>query len=154
MVMGGGLSRSLRAVAVRATEAHTANASSRVDLWKGLARESAHCGASLLASFPSLPHAAPEGLRKSGGRNNAGHVTSRYRGGGAKRLYRVVDFARGSSTTRGLVTRLEYDPNRSARIALVNYAAAAVGDAPASPLRFSYILAPPRASSPATRSGP
>ena len=81
-------------------------------------------------------------MRKSGGRNNAGRVTSRHRGGGAKRLYRVVDFARAPSTTRGLVTRLEYDPNRSARIALVNYAAAAVGDAPASPPRLSYILAP------------
>lgn len=73
-----------------------------------------------------------QGLRKSGGRNNAGRITSRHRGGGAKRLYRHVDFVRPPQV-RGLVTRLEYDPNRSARIALVNYAQGATLPPPPPP---------------------
>lgn len=58
---------------------------------------------------------------RRGGRNNTGRITSRYRGGGAKRLYRLVDFKRDKEGIPGKVAALEYDPNRSARIALVHY---------------------------------
>jgi large subunit ribosomal protein L2 len=63
-----------------------------------------------------------EGLKKSGGRNNKGHATARGIGGGHKRLYRVVDFKRRLWDVAATVERLEYDPNRSAFIALVKYA--------------------------------
>ena len=59
---------------------------------------------------------------KSGGRNNAGRITTRHRGGGHKQRYRVVDFKRTKDGIPGTVERLEYDPNRSANIALVLYA--------------------------------
>lgn len=71
-------------------------------------------------------------LRKSGGRNNVGRVTTRHRGGGHKRLYRLVDFHRDKVGVPAKVTAIEYDPNRSARIALLQYADGARG----------YILAP------------
>jgi large subunit ribosomal protein L2 len=58
---------------------------------------------------------------KSGGRNHHGHVTSRRRGGGHKRLYRLVDFKRNKAGIAGKVERVEYDPNRTANIALVVY---------------------------------
>lgn len=61
-------------------------------------------------------------LRKSGGRNNEGKVTCRFRGGGHKRRYRLVDFKRKKDGIVGTVTHIEYDPNRSCRIALVEYA--------------------------------
>jgi len=60
-------------------------------------------------------------LTKSGGRNNQGRLTSKNRGGGHKRLYRIIDFKRNKDGVRGEVTALEYDPNRSANIALVQY---------------------------------
>jgi large subunit ribosomal protein L2 len=60
-------------------------------------------------------------LRKSGGRNNRGRITVRHRGGGHKRLYRVVDFKRDKMGVPARVTAIEYDPNRSARIALLTY---------------------------------
>jgi large subunit ribosomal protein L2 len=63
-----------------------------------------------------------EPLRKSGGRNNKGHVTMRYIGGGHKRMYRKIDWKRNKFGVPGTVTAIEYDPNRSARIALVVYA--------------------------------
>jgi large subunit ribosomal protein L2 len=63
-----------------------------------------------------------EPLRKSGGRNNAGEITSWWRGGGHKRNYRVVDFRRDKHDIPAKVSTIEYDPNRSARIALVTYA--------------------------------
>ncbi len=63
-----------------------------------------------------------ENLNKSGGRNNHGRITVRHRGGGHKRLYRVVDFRRDKDGVPGRVERLEYDPNRSAHLALVLYA--------------------------------
>lgn len=63
-----------------------------------------------------------KGLRKKGGRNNQGKITVRFRGGGAKRLYRVIDFKRDKDGIPGKVTSIEYDPNRSARIALITYA--------------------------------
>jgi len=62
-----------------------------------------------------------KGLTKSGGRNNNGRVTSFHRGGGHKRLYRMVDFKRDNFGVEGKVARLEYDPNRTAHIALVIY---------------------------------
>jgi large subunit ribosomal protein L2 len=76
---------------------------------------------------PELSKARPErslvkALKKSGGRNNRGRVTSRHRGGGHKRMYRVVDFRRNKFGVPGTVARLEYDPNRSCNIALINYA--------------------------------
>lgn len=63
-----------------------------------------------------------EPLRKSGGRNNRGRVTVRHRGGGHKRLLRVIDFKRDKVGVPARVAAIEYDPNRSARIALVHYA--------------------------------
>ncbi|MEO5806622.1 50S ribosomal protein L2 [Devosia sp.] len=62
-----------------------------------------------------------EGLSKSGGRNNRGRITAFHRGGGHKRTYRLVDFKRTKFDSVGTVERLEYDPNRTAYIALVTY---------------------------------
>lgn len=62
-----------------------------------------------------------EPLRKRGGRNNTGRVTVRHRGGGQKRRYRIIDFKRDKFDTPAKVLTIEYDPNRSARIALVQY---------------------------------
>ena len=75
-----------------------------------------------------------EGLTKSGGRNNLGRLTARRRGGGHKRLYRLVDFKRRKFDVPAKVERLEYDPNRSAFIALIQYEDG----------EQSYILAPQR----------
>ncbi|HBM11284.1 MULTISPECIES: 50S ribosomal protein L2 [unclassified Hwanghaeella] len=75
-----------------------------------------------------------EGLHKHGGRNNTGRITQRRRGGGAKRRYRVVDFKRLKHDVSATVERLEYDPNRTAFIALIKY-----DDG-----ELSYILAPQR----------
>lgn len=60
-------------------------------------------------------------IKKSGGRNNQGKMTMRYRGGGHKRRYRVIDFQRDKFGVEGEVMTIEYDPNRSARIALIQY---------------------------------
>src|SRR5919108_1907274 len=62
-----------------------------------------------------------EGLTKSGGRNVNGRITSRHRGGGAKRLYRKIDFKRTKDGVPAKVAAIEYDPNRSAYIALLHY---------------------------------
>jgi large subunit ribosomal protein L2 len=62
------------------------------------------------------------GLKKSGGRDNLGRVAIRFRGGGAKRAYRSIDFKRDKHGVPAKVAAIEYDPNRSARIALLNYA--------------------------------
>jgi large subunit ribosomal protein L2 len=62
-----------------------------------------------------------EGLKKSGGRNTHGRITSRHRGGGAKRLYRKIDFKRTKDGIPARVAAIEYDPNRTAYIALLNY---------------------------------
>jgi large subunit ribosomal protein L2 len=62
-----------------------------------------------------------EVLKKHSGRNTHGHVTTRHRGGGTRRLYRVIDFKRNKLGVPGRVATIEYDPNRSARIALINY---------------------------------
>jgi large subunit ribosomal protein L2 len=78
--------------------------------------------------------ALTEGLTKSGGRNTHGRITSRHRGGGAKRLYRKIDFKRTKDGVPARVAAIEYDPNRTAYIALLNYAD---GDK-------RYILAPNR----------
>jgi large subunit ribosomal protein L2 len=78
--------------------------------------------------------ALTEGLSKSGGRNNYGRITARFIGGGHKRTYRLVDFKRRKFDVEGTVERLEYDPNRSAFIALINYADG----------EQAYILAPQR----------
>ena len=59
---------------------------------------------------------------KTGGRNNAGRITSRHRGGGHKQHYRVIDFKRGKDGIPAFVERLEYDPNRTANLALLKYA--------------------------------
>jgi len=75
-----------------------------------------------------------EGLTKSGGRNNLGRITARFIGGGHKRSYRLVDFKRRKFDVEGTVERLEYDPNRTAFIALVNYADG----------EQAYIIAPQR----------
>jgi large subunit ribosomal protein L2 len=74
----------------------------------------------ITAQEPHRPLTAP--LKKSGGRNNSGGLTSWWRGGGHKRLYRIVDFKRDKHNIPAKVATIEYDPNRSARIALVTYA--------------------------------
>ena len=61
-------------------------------------------------------------LKKTGGRNNKGQITVRHRGGGAKRKYRIIDFARTKDGIIGTVSAIEYDPNRTSNIALINYA--------------------------------
>ena len=76
---------------------------------------------------PGLHTGAPYGpllehQSESGGRNNSGHMTVRHRGGGHKQRYRVIDFKRTKDGVPAVVERLEYDPNRSAHIALVRYA--------------------------------
>src|SRR3954465_5477845 len=63
-----------------------------------------------------------EPLQRSGGRNNQGHLTSWGRGGGPKPLYRIIDFKRDKKDIPGKVATVEYDPNRSSRIALITYA--------------------------------
>jgi large subunit ribosomal protein L2 len=78
--------------------------------------------------------ALTEGLSKSGGRNNLGRITARFIGGGHKRTYRLVDFKRRKFNVEGTIERLEYDPNRSAFIALVKYEDG----------ELAYILAPQR----------
>ncbi|GAB4243241.1 MAG: 50S ribosomal protein L2 [Thermoleophilia bacterium] len=75
-------------------------------------------------------------LRRKGGRNNNGRITTRHQGGGHKRRYRIIDFKRDKDGVPGRVASIEYDPNRSARIALVVYADG----------EKRYILAPNRLS--------
>src|ERR1700734_1190912 len=89
--------------------------------------------------FPEITRSTPEkslveGLKKSGGGNSNGRKTSRHRGGGAKRLYRKIDFKRRKDGIPAKVAEIEYDPNRSAYIALLHYADG----------EKSYILAPGR----------
>jgi large subunit ribosomal protein L2 len=74
----------------------------------------------LTATKPYRP--LTENLHRSGGRNNRGEVTSWWRGGGHKRLYRIIDFKRDKKDIVGTIETIEYDPNRSSRIALVSYA--------------------------------
>jgi large subunit ribosomal protein L2 len=78
--------------------------------------------------------ALTEGKNHSGGRNNHGRITSRFRGGGHKQSYRIVDFKRRKFDVPGVIERLEYDPNRTAFIALVKYEDG----------ELAYILAPQR----------
>jgi len=75
-----------------------------------------------------------EGKREQGGRNNHGHITVRWRGGGHKRRYRIIDFKRAKRDMAAEVERIEYDPNRSAFIALIKYEDG----------EQAYILAPQR----------
>ena len=75
-----------------------------------------------------------EGLRSQGGRNNLGRITVRFRGGGHKRRYRIIDFKRNKFDVSATVERLEYDPNRTAFIALIRYEDG----------ELAYILAPQR----------
>src|ERR1700730_6763631 len=63
-----------------------------------------------------------EGKQRTGGRNNLGLISSRFRGGGAKQAYRLIDFKRDKSGIPAKVASVEYDPNRTARIALLHYA--------------------------------
>ncbi|MDP9377876.1 MAG: 50S ribosomal protein L2 [Actinomycetota bacterium] len=89
------------------------------------------------ADFAEITKTEPErtlveGLHKSGGRNANGRKTARHRGGGAKRLYRIIDFKRRKDGVPARVAAIEYDPNRSAYIALLHYADGAK----------AYILAP------------
>ena len=80
-----------------------------------------------VSAFDDITKKAPERsltapLKKSGGRNNRGSITVRHRGGGHKRRYRIIDFKRDKFGVAASVSAIEYDPNRSARIALLNYA--------------------------------
>ncbi len=79
---------------------------------------------------PFKPLCVP--LKKKGGRNNLGRITAKYRGGGEKRFYRIIDFMRDKTGIPAKVVSVEYDPNRSARIALVCYADG----------EYRYILCP------------
>lgn len=77
-------------------------------------------------TFEEITKTAPERsllapLRRKGGRNNTGHVTTRHQGGGHKRRYRIIDFRRDKFGAPGKISSIEYDPNRSAHIALVVY---------------------------------
>ncbi|PYP39737.1 MAG: 50S ribosomal protein L2 [Gemmatimonadetes bacterium] len=81
---------------------------------------------------PSPEKSLLEPLKRTGGRNNKGHITSRYQGGGHKRQYRRIDFRRDKFAIPARVASIEYDPNRTARIALLHY-----GDG-----EKRYILAP------------
>ncbi|TFH39562.1 MAG: 50S ribosomal protein L2 [Bacteroidia bacterium] len=81
----------------------------------------------IISAFDTITSTVPEKsllapLKKSGGRNNSGRMTMRYMGGGHKRRYRVIDFLRNKDGMEAIVKTVEYDPNRSARIALVLYA--------------------------------
>lgn len=80
-----------------------------------------------VSTFEEITSVAPEKsllapLKKSAGRNNQGRITVRHRGGGHKRRYRIIDFKRDKHSVPALVSTIEYDPNRSARIALLTYA--------------------------------
>ena len=75
----------------------------RSDLWKG-----------------KSDRKLTEGLSQKGGRNYKGRITARRRGGGHKKKYRIIDFKRKKFSVEGVVERIEYDPNRSAFIALIN----------------------------------
>lgn len=91
----------------------------------------------LLPDFEEITASSPEKslcrpLKKSGGRNNNGRITCRHRGGGHKRKYRLIDFKRSRRDEAANVLTIEYDPNRSARIALIEYPDG----------QRSYILAP------------
>ncbi|MGE3541747.1 MAG: 50S ribosomal protein L2 [Candidatus Tectimicrobiota bacterium] len=90
-----------------------------------------------VSTFDEITTTTPERtllrtITKSGGRNNNGRVTSRHRGGGHKRRYRIIDFKRTKDNIPAKVASIEYDPNRSARIALLHYADG----------EKSYIIAP------------
>jgi len=90
-----------------------------------------------VSTFEEITSTTPERsllgtVRKTGGRNNNGRVTSRHRGGGHKRRYRIIDFKRLKDGVPAKVAAIEYDPNRSARIALLHYIDGEKG----------YILAP------------
>jgi large subunit ribosomal protein L2 len=79
-----------------------------------------------ISTFDEITKSKPEKAllepnKKSGGRNNLGRVTSRHRGGGHKRQYRIIDFRRDKHGIPGKVTAIEYDPNRASRIALIQY---------------------------------
>ncbi|MBC8591584.1 50S ribosomal protein L2 [Wansuia hejianensis] len=79
-----------------------------------------------VSSFEEITKTEPEkslvvSLNKSGGRNSQGKITIRHRGGGAKRKYRIIDFKRDKDGIPGRVASIEYDPNRTANIALINY---------------------------------
>jgi large subunit ribosomal protein L2 len=91
----------------------------------------------IISDFSEITVSAPEkslvfGKKKSGGRNNDGHRTMRYIGGGHKRRFRFIDFKRSKDGVPAVVKSIEYDPNRTARIALLHYADGAK----------SYIIAP------------
>ena len=80
-----------------------------------------------VSTFKEITTTVPErsltcSLKKKGGRNNLGRVTVRHQGGGHKRLYRIIDFKRNKTDVPGKVMTIEYDPNRSARISLIQYA--------------------------------
>ncbi len=80
----------------------------------------------IIGAFDTITASTPEKsllepLKKSGGRNNQGRMTMRYRGGGHKRKYRIIDFMRNKDGVAAVVDSIQYDPNRTARIALLKY---------------------------------
>src|SRR3989304_5292161 len=98
-----------------------------------------------VSTFEEITKTTPEKnltepVTKKGGRNNNGRITTRHQGGGHKRRYRVIDFTRRKDGVPAKVAAIEYDPNRSARIALLHYADG----------EKAYILAPARLEGGAT----
>src|SRR5689334_23528752 len=80
-----------------------------------------------ISTFEEITKTTPEKslltpIKSSGGRGNTGRVTSRHRGGGHKKMYRIIDFKRNKDTVGATVATIEYDPNRNCRIALLHYA--------------------------------
>src|ERR1035437_8490949 len=80
-----------------------------------------------VSDFAEITHDVPEksltsAMKRSGGRNGDGHITRRHQGGGHKRRYRTIDFKRNKDGVPGKVFSIEYDPNRTANIALLHYA--------------------------------
>ncbi|GAB4815005.1 hypothetical protein N2152v2_002051 [Parachlorella kessleri] len=97
----------------------------RKDLWKG-------------GPFKPLT----QGFSRTGGRNHSGKAVARHIGGGSKRIYRIIDFQRSLGTAPGVVERLEYDPNRSAHIALLKLQTRKTHKPLALREQYSYVLAP------------
>jgi len=80
----------------------------------------------VISNFSEVTKTKPEksltaSIKRTGGRNNRGRITMRRRGGGSKRKYRIIDFIRNKFDVQGEVIAIEYDPNRTSRIALIKY---------------------------------
>jgi large subunit ribosomal protein L2 len=105
---------------IDATEFREPSKKNATGTFKGGAPKNANCAA-MVQYADSMRNGYFEAKSRSGGRNNTGRITSRFRGGGHKRRYRIIDFKREKTGVPAKVVAIEYDPNRSARIALLTY---------------------------------